>query len=175
MTIRTQNAVRTATGAKQQVLALMTQHYSATGNGLAIQDIATTLRLKTNVTANAITKLVIAGKLRAIGLAEHAGRRDLQRRAKMYAPAHAALLPAYVARSQAIAASMVRRERRRQMAATEKRREAGLPLRSTPKPYVGEVAQKYVRPWPVSGEDTGRKPSEFWGHKILCEIARGKL
>ena len=145
MTIRTVNAQRAQSGAKQKVLTLMTQHYGATGNGLAIQDIATALRLKTNVVANAITKLVIAGKLRAIGLAEHAGRRDLQRRAKMYAPAHAALLPAYVARSQAIAASMVRRERRRQMAATEKRREAGLPLQPNRAVWRGEIGHAYPR------------------------------
>ena len=69
----------------------------------------------------------------------------------MPVPVRAAASPAYLGKPGPISEPRVKRE-----------------------PYKGEVAQKYVRPWPVSGEDTGRKPSDYWSARDLAILTRAQ-
>lgn len=95
---------------------------------------------------NVIGKLVRKGRIIAIGNAKQAGRSDQSPSSAIYALPGT---PSLVAASMRQSEPRVKQER-----------------------YRGEVATKYVRPWPVSGEDTGRKAGDYWSARDLAMLAR---
>lgn len=129
-----------------RVDAYVAASYGHDSKPLCIEDIRAALNTKSNVIKNAIAMLVLRGNVRCVGLAENTERRDIGAKTKMYAPASAPLLPAFVAKNDEIDAGMVAEARakadRRYLLNTEPPRVAEPRVRR--ERYVGQVGVKYV-------------------------------
>lgn len=155
MTIKTANKQRMSRTAAEgmaarrfRIQAFVGDHYDAHKTPLCIEDIRVGLGDKTGVVKAAVMALIVDGKLRVVGWAVDAGRTDISAKEKMYAPAHAPLLPSYVSRNDEIQGQMAERERRQRehdMAIKHEAamRELAKPVARVPRTGSGQIGAKY--------------------------------
>lgn len=165
---------------KFRVQTYVRDHYAEHQAPLCIEDIRVALKAKSNVIKNAIATLILRGNLRCVGYAENAGRHDLGVKTKMYAPATAPLLAAFVAESAADEATVTAGARKaadkRYLLNTEPPKNSpylGKPAalrepRIKSEPYVGAVGEKYA----PERLPNSRRSEDYWLHRDLALTQR---
>jgi len=156
MTLQAANAAREKAAHKHKIAAYVTQHYAETRKPVCQSDIITALKVCKATVNRAVKELQTEQKIHCIGTAADADRDDITANTRLYGPLSAPV----------IVRSSFNYTPQPQRTFWEKP-----PVRESavkqPR-YKGAVGNKYV---PEFRPSSGR---EFWTHKELCLIARGR-